>query len=257
VRVHLVPDSGQESLDWDIPFVYFRVLAAFIVVGVLALLFLIFSSGSLILERQQRRILERRLDAMTTRMARVHSLEIQLEETTLVLLKVQEMLGVREALPDSQLQAMVAREAHSGEALALLESGLSSEGQQLLHASPSTWPVRGWVTREFIGKRGDDYHPGIDVAATEGTPIRTAGDGVVLVAGWNEEYGNFVLIDHGFGLTTLYGHNSSLSVRKEDRVRAGDVIAFLGNTGRSTGPHLHFEVRRNGIPVDPRTFLLD
>jgi murein DD-endopeptidase MepM/ murein hydrolase activator NlpD len=194
---------------------------------------------------------------MTTRVARVHSLETQLEETTLVLLKVQEMLGVREAVPDSLRQAQAAHEARSGEALSLLESSLSGEGAQMLHASPSTWPVRGWVTREFSGKRGDEYHPGIDIAAPLGSPIRAAGDGIVLVAGWNEEYGNFVLLEHGFGLSTLYGHNNSLSVRKEDRVRAGDVIAYLGDTGRSTGPHLHFEVRRNGIPGDPRTFLLD
>lgn len=257
MRVHLVPDTGQESLDWDIPFVYFRILAAFIVVGMLALLFLIFSSGSLILERQQRRILERRLDAMTTRVARVHSLETQLEETTLVLLKVQEMLGVREALPESLLQAQVARRIQSGEAPELIGPDPVGENKQLLQGSPSLWPVRGWVTREFSSKRGDEHHPGIDIAAPTGTPIRVAGDGVVLVAGWNEEYGNFVLIDHGFGLTSLYGHNSSLSVNKEDRVLGGDVIAFLGNTGRSTGPHLHFELRRNGIPVDPRSFLLD
>ena len=257
MRVHLVPDTGQESIDWDIPFLYFRLLAGFIVVGILALLFLIFSSGSLVLERQQRSILERRLDAMTTRVARVHSLETQLEETTLVLLKVQEMLGVREALPDSFLHTRAAGGAHSGEALALLESSLMGDGARLLHASPSTWPVRGWVTREFNGKRGDEYHPGIDIAAPHGHPIRAAGDGIVLVAGWNEEYGNFVLLEHGFGLTSLYGHNSSLSVRKEDRVRAGDPIAYLGNTGRSTGPHLHFEVRRSGIPEDPRSFLLD
>lgn len=257
VRVHLVPDSGQESLDWNVPFVYFRLLVGFIVVGLLAMLFLIFFSGSLVLEKQQRRILERRLDNMTTRVARVHSLETQLEETTLVLLKIQSMLGVRDSMPDSMLEQLVAKESRAGETLALLEGRLSRTGQQMLSAAPSTWPVRGWVTQEFVGKRGENYHPGIDIATSTGTPIRAAGDALVLVAGWNDEYGNFVLLDHGFGVTTLYAHNSTLSVRKEDRVKAGDVIAFAGDTGHSTGPHLHFEVRRNGIPVDPRSFLLD
>jgi murein DD-endopeptidase MepM/ murein hydrolase activator NlpD len=97
----------------------------------------------------------------------------------------------------------------------------------------------------------------MDIAADAGLPVQAAGDGVVLVAGWNEEYGNFVLVDHGFGVTSLYAHNSSLAVRKEDRVRGGDPIAFIGSTGHSTGPHLHFEVRRHGIPVDPRIYLLD
>jgi len=257
VRVHLVPDSGQESLDWNVPFRYFRLLVAVVLVGLLALLFLIFSSGSLILEKQKQHILERRLDAMTQQVARVHSLETQLEDATLVLLRIQEMLGVREGLPDSVLQDLASRGVRSGEPPALLDGSLSLEGQQMLHAAPSAWPLRGWVTREYSGTRGASYHPGMDIAAEPGTPVRAAGDGVVLVAGWNEEYGNFVLVEHGFGVTSLYAHNSSLSVRKEDRVRAGDVIAFLGNTGRSTGPHLHFEVRRNGIPVDPKNYLLD
>ncbi len=257
VRVHLVPDAGQDSLDWNVPFIYFRILVAVIILGLLAMLFLIFSSGSLILEKQERRILERRLDRLTTRVARVHSLEAQLEETTLVLLKIQGMLGTREEMPDSLLEGIVDREAMVGETMALLEGSLSRAGQQMLHSSPSSWPMRGWITREFSGKRGEDYHPGLDIAAAEGSPVRAAGDGAVLVAGWNEEYGNFVLIDHGFGITTMYAHNSSLSVRKEDRVRVGDVIAFTGNSGHSTGPHLHYEVRRGGIPVDPRDFLLD
>jgi murein DD-endopeptidase MepM/ murein hydrolase activator NlpD len=257
VRVYLVPDSGQESLEWNVPFVYFRVLVAVIVVGLLALLFLIFSSGSLFLEKQRRHMLERRLDEMTRQAAKIHSLETQLNESTLVLLKIQEMLGAREQMSDSALKGLVAREARDGEAMSLLTEPISVEGQQMLHASPSTWPVGGWVTREFSGKRGADYHPGIDIAAEAGTPVSASGDGVVLVAGWNDEYGNFVLIEHGFGVTSLYAHNNSLAVRKEDRVRAGDVIAFVGDTGRSTGPHLHFELRRNGVPVDPKNYLLD
>ncbi|MCP4550080.1 MAG: M23 family metallopeptidase [bacterium] len=257
IRVYLVPDKGHDSVERIVPLLYFRLMVAAAVVGVLALLFLVFSSGSLFIEKQERRILERRLEEMNKRVARVHSLEIQLEETTLVLLKIQEMLGNRAPMPDSLLQSMVARESRAGEAMALLEGDLSIEGQQMLHTTPNTWPVVGWVSRVFVGKRGPTYHPGIDIVAEMGTPVRSAGDGIVLVAGWNDEYGNFVLVEHGFGITTLYAHNSSLSVRKEDRVKSGDVIAFLGNTGRSTGAHLHFEVRRNGIPVDPKNYLLD
>jgi len=256
VRVHLVPDSGQESIQWNVPFAYFRVLAVLLALGFLSLLFLIFSSGSLFLEKQRRQILEHRLDEMTQRVAHVHSLENQLGETTLVLMQIQSMLGIREDVPDSLLAGMVARETLAGESLSLLSGDLSEQGQQMLEAAPGRWPVSGWVTREYLGRRGPDYHPGIDIAAEEGQPVVAAGDGVVLVAGWNEEYGNFVLIDHSFGITSLYAHNSSLAVRKEDRVRGGDVIAFVGDTGHSTGPHLHFEVRRNGIPVDPRIYLL-
>ena len=257
VRVHLAPDTGEESLDWDVPFIYFRLLIAFVVVGLLAMLFLIFSSGSLLIEKQEKRVLERRLGDLTQRVARVHSLETQLEETTLVLLKIQEMLEMQPQLSDSLLEGLVASRRVRGDVAGLLEGRISLAGQQLLSASPGAWPVRGWVTREFDGTRGADYHPGLDIAAGVDTPIRAAGDGVVLVAGWNEEYGNFVLLEHGFGITSLYAHNNSLAVRKEDRVRTGDVIAFLGTSGRSSGPHLHYEVRRNGIPVNPKNYLLD
>jgi hypothetical protein len=257
VRVYLVPDSGQESLDWNVPFVYFRILVLVLVIGLLALLFLIFSSGSLMMEKQQKRVLQGRLDDMTIKVARVNSLEIQLEETTMVLLKIQGMLGLRDDASDSLLQGMVAARGRIGDTMDLLESDMAIDGRQMLQSSPSVWPIRGWITRSFQGKRGDDYHPGLDLVAEEGTPIRAAGDGIVLVAGWNEEYGNFVVIEHGFGLSSLYAHNNSLTVQKEDRVKAGDAIAFLGNTGRSTGAHLHFEVRRNGIAVDPRNYLLD
>jgi murein DD-endopeptidase MepM/ murein hydrolase activator NlpD len=244
-------------MDWDVPFFYFRLLLAAIVVGVLALLFLIFSSGSLMIEKQERRILERRLDDLTQRVARVHSLETQLEETTLVLLKIQDMLEFRPQLSDSLFGGSVAMGNSGGDATSQTEGRISLAGKQVLSASPNSWPVRGWVTRDFSGLRGPDYHAGIDIAAEENTSIRAAGDGVVLVAGWNEEYGNFLLLDHGFGVTSLYAHNSSLAVRKEDRVRTGDVIGFMGNSGRSTGPHLHFEVRKNGIPVNPKNYLLD
>jgi murein DD-endopeptidase MepM/ murein hydrolase activator NlpD len=255
IRVFLLPDSGQEAMEFNLPLLFFRLLAAFIVVGVLALLFLIFSSGSLMLERQQRRILERRLDDMTLRLARVHSLEAQLEESNRYLLRIQAMLGIGGMLPDS-LTPQTPLEPEQT-IWASRGGGESPQSRQMLAAIPSAWPVRGWVARSFNGQRGPDHHPGMDITAAEGTPIRAAGDGIVLAAGWNDEYGYYVLLDHGFSVTSLYAHNSSLAVNKEDRVQAGDLIAFLGNTGQSTGPHLHFEIRRSGIPVDPKNYLLD
>ena len=257
VRVHLVPDTGQDPLQWNVPFIYFRVLVGMLIIGLLALLFLIFSSGSLFLEKQRRQMVERRLDEMTRRVAKVHSLETQLEETTFMLLKIQGMLGVRPVVPDSLLRDLVAREAESGRAPRLLTDTGLRVGPQMTMGSPTLWPLSGWVARAFSDKRGMEYHPGMDIVAPEGTAVCAAGDGMVLVAGWNDENGNFVLLDHGFGITSLYAHNGSLAVRKEDRIRVGEVIAFAGNTGRAQGPHLHFEVRRNGIPVDPKNYLLD
>ena len=127
----------------------------------------------------------------------------------------------------------------------------------LAPATPATgWvrPAEGTVSSEY-GPRWGTRHEGIDIAAGSGSAIRAASAGVVKRASWYGGYGNAVIIDHGGGVQTLYGHNSSLSVQPGDRVRAGQVIAKVGSTGDSTGPHLHFEVQVDGEPVNPRPWL--
>lgn len=122
-------------------------------------------------------------------------------------------------------------------------------------------PVGGWISTPF-GERGPywrlGYHPGIDFAVPTGTPIKAVADGVVIEAepeGYGNGYGHYVKIDHGDGLISLYGHMSTLQVEVGDQVTAGQVIGRSGNTGFSTGPHLHLEMRQNGVPRDPASFL--
>jgi murein DD-endopeptidase MepM/ murein hydrolase activator NlpD len=135
------------------------------------------------------------------------------------------------------------------------------EDKRSLYAStPSIWPVRGWVTSRFGNRTSPfsgilTFHEGIDIAAQTGTPVVAAADGVVLKAGFGTGYGNMVEISHGYGIRTLYAHNSRLNVKPGQRVRRGDVIAFAGDSGSSTGPHLHYEVRLNGLPVNPAKYL--
>jgi murein DD-endopeptidase MepM/ murein hydrolase activator NlpD len=112
------------------------------------------------------------------------------------------------------------------------------------------WPVGGPVTSGF-GMRWGRMHEGIDIAVPSGTPVHAAGAGRVVYAGWMGGYGNLVVIDHGGGLSTAYGHNTSVSVSVGQDVSAGQVISYSGSTGHSTGPHVHFEVRVNGSAVDP------
>lgn len=137
------------------------------------------------------------------------------------------------------------------------------KGQQLqLSATPSIMPVRGWVTSHF-GYRIDPFsgrrllHRGMDVAARTGTPIIAPAEGVVSFSGPYGGYGNTVIVFHGYGISTLYAHAEDLLVRTGQRVNRGDVLATVGSTGRSTGAHLHYEVRVNGIQVDPRKYILD
>jgi murein DD-endopeptidase MepM/ murein hydrolase activator NlpD len=117
------------------------------------------------------------------------------------------------------------------------------------------WPVNGRVTSEF-GPRWGRLHKGIDIAAPTGTPVHASADGQVISSGWNSGgYGYMVMIDHGSGIVTLYAHNSGLAVSAGQQVTRGQVIAYAGSTGNSTGPHCHFEVRVNGTPQNPRAWL--
>jgi murein DD-endopeptidase MepM/ murein hydrolase activator NlpD len=106
------------------------------------------------------------------------------------------------------------------------------------------------------GGRGE-FHEGVDIRTTTGTNVRATGGGTIRQAGWAGSYGYMVTIDHGYGIHTAYAHNSSVSVTIGQRVERGDIIAKAGSTGRSTGPHVHYEVRVNGTPVDPNNYFLE
>jgi len=157
------------------------------------------------------------------------------------------------------LDELQAKFDHSGAQLSVLESMLYNQQLQL-SAIPSGRPSKGYITSGF-GTRSDPFnggrahHMGIDFNANTGDPVLSAAGGVVSYAGVKSGYGNVVEVDHGNGYTTLYGHNSKLIVRAGDIVRAGQQLARAGSTGRSTGPHVHFEVHVNGRQVNPRKFL--
>jgi murein DD-endopeptidase MepM/ murein hydrolase activator NlpD len=115
--------------------------------------------------------------------------------------------------------------------------------------------VSGFGTRTDPIGGGTGFHSGLDIAASSGTPIRSCRSGTVVIAGWQGGYGNAVVIDHGGGMATLYGHQSQIAVSVGEKVLAGEVIGYVGSTGNSTGPHLHFEVRISGNPVDPTPYI--
>ncbi|MDR7543408.1 MAG: M23 family metallopeptidase [Armatimonadota bacterium] len=134
-------------------------------------------------------------------------------------------------------------------------TGLTTAEARRLRASGAfLWPARGTLTSRF-GWRRRRQHEGIDIAARAGTPVYAARDGVVEVAGWHYGYGKAVLLRHEGGMVTVYGHASVLHVRVGQRVKKGQLIARVGCTGWCTGPHLHFEVRRDGRAVDPMPYL--
>jgi murein DD-endopeptidase MepM/ murein hydrolase activator NlpD len=123
-------------------------------------------------------------------------------------------------------------------------------------------PTKGWISSDFgyrispfTGRR--EFHNGLDIATREGTPIIAPADGVVTFAANKWLIGNMITIDHGHGMVTQYGHLKEFVAKKGDHVKRGQVIAKVGNTGRSTGPHVHYMVRLNGVPVNPEKYILD
>lgn len=130
----------------------------------------------------------------------------------------------------------------------------------LASATPSIFPVLGWLTSQY-GTRRDpfneekSFHPGVDFSADYGTPVRATADGTVESAGQSGAYGNMVVLDHGYGISTRYGHLSRIAVTADQHLKRGDVIGYVGSTGRSTGPHLHYEVWMNGRLTDPMELL--
>lgn len=167
------------------------------------------------------------------------------------------------------LEDLTAQEEAQLEALIRAEqAALARERRAGRIPTPSTptlgemqWPLRGPITSPFgmrlnpFGGGQTEFHPGIDIAVDVGTPVASAADGRVIVAGWVSGYGNYVAVDHGNGLSTGYGHLSQIYVAVGQNVQRGQALGASGNTGRSTGPHLIFEVRRNGTPVDPTPYL--
>ena len=134
--------------------------------------------------------------------------------------------------------------------------------RNLLSSTPSIWPAKGWLASgfgyrisPFTGLR--EFHKGFDISNREGTKVIATADGVVTFAGKNGFFGNMIKIDHGHGMMTRYGHLKKMLKKRGDVVKRGDVIALMGNTGRSTGPHVHYEVFLNGLPVNPKKYILN
>ncbi len=154
-------------------------------------------------------------------------------------------------------------EAISGRISRAVENGLAPGfvgDWTTLADAPDLWPVMGRVGSSF-GEREDPingegaFHPGIDIDAPSGTPVRATADGDVAAAGWERGYGREITLNHGHEISTLYGHLSSIAVIPGQHVVEGQIIGYVGDSGRSTGPHLHYEVRVHNVPVNPHKYL--
>ena len=163
--------------------------------------------------------------------------------------------------PSEELNRLAESVMVEGESLKALERLVTRAGKALA-SLPSRWPVRGPVNSEFgsrvsPGTNRSEFHSGMDIRAERGTPVRAPAAGVVAYAGTQPEYGTTIIIDHGQDIRSLYGHLAQISVSAGHRVERGALVGYTGNTGRSSGPHLHYEILVRNQPVNPRAYLWD
>jgi len=208
-------------------------------------------------ERQRRQLqqLENRVDAIETdarRLSEQSGISHEDEEGT----STHGAGGPALNLDDAAIAAIEARAARLEEDLQVYAAALRERARM-----PSIWPVEGGLSDGFgvrsnpFGGGSSEFHPGQDITAPPGTPVAAAADGTVALAGWQNGYGQTVVIDHGNGLTTRYGHLSKIEVAAGQEIKRGEELGQVGSTGRSTGPHLHYEVRIGDVAVSPLHYL--
>jgi murein DD-endopeptidase MepM/ murein hydrolase activator NlpD len=134
------------------------------------------------------------------------------------------------------------------------------EQKSILASTPSLWPVQGWITSSFGARRspfraGVEFHKGVDISTRFGKAIVSPADGLIVGSGYESMDGNTIKIEHGHGFSTAFLHLSKIAVKRGERVKKGEVIGYVGDSGRSTGPHLHYSVYVNNVPINPRKYL--
>jgi len=251
VSVILVPEGGARTFSLQLPLALGIGAAVVAVVLFGATITLFFSQAKLLFASRENAQLQRKVKLLEVELEKVRTIEQHLMYSEKMRAEVLTLLAAR----GEKLDSLEVEEGWSAAGFEPDEIHLRQ--QDFLRSVPSAWPARGPVTREFASPGDTDhpYHPGIDIAAAAGSTVMAAGAGSVIFAGMHPEYGNLLIIDHGLGLETQYAHNAELNVKAGDRVQRGQPIATVGSTGNSSAPHLHFEVHKDGVPVDPRKYL--
>jgi murein DD-endopeptidase MepM/ murein hydrolase activator NlpD len=249
----IVPHDQKKTRTFKMPYALFYTLVGLVAAGLVIMIVFVATYASLLVKARESSLYRNQVTELTKRTEQMGELRRNLAQLRAMNLQVRQMLGL--AMTENDSLAIV--EATREKSTPVAE--IQTEQRAMLRAIPTFWPVRGFITKRFTlaGKdRGSEGHAGIDIAVDRGTPVRAAASGEVTEAGWNDTYGYYALIDHGYGIKTLYAHADMLVVMSGERVAQGQTIAYSGNSGKSSAPHLHFEVLQDNIPVDPLKYLL-
>jgi murein DD-endopeptidase MepM/ murein hydrolase activator NlpD len=249
----IVPHDDKKTRTFKMPYALFYATIGIIAAVLVAMIVFVATYGSLLIKSHESAMYKKQVEELTKRSEQMGELRRNLAQLRAMNMQVRQMLGLGVTPGDSAAMLQAKAEEPS------MAQELSSEQASMLRAIPTFWPVRGFITNRFAGagsEKASLFHAGIDIAVDRGTPVRAAAGGEVIEAGWNDAYGHYVQIDHGYGIKTLYAHADMLVVIEGERVAQGQTIAYSGNTGKSSAPHLHFQVTQNNIPVDPLKYLL-
>jgi len=277
----IIPEGSSKKVSFRLPF-----WKTWIILGLLALwsVVLIVSTvfyGKAVSELISGKSLRQENERLKEYNAKVVELERELQEYRRFAGRVAELAGIEHPFPKNQQQTETSLASFQTEGYLLDEAEIDStakradiawmrsrrplsgdEGELQLEPDslrriPKGQPIDGWITRGFSMKENvsGGEHPGTDFAAKESTEVRVTADGTVSFVGWDDVYGNLAIVDHGNGYVTYYGHNSEILADSNSFVKRGEVIALSGNSGRSSAPHLHYEIRKDDIPIDPKAFL--
>jgi murein DD-endopeptidase MepM/ murein hydrolase activator NlpD len=273
----IVPEGNSKSFKFKLS--YFTTWLIVGVVSAILIFAIIFSvvHGELVYRILARKSLVQENEKLKRYNARVVELEKELKEYRNFVNKVASLAGVKyEGGASKQLAYLLEKAEPEDKEITsqpedMMDQGISPNGEGLIKASlnpieanpdslkrlPSGVPVDGWVTKGFSPNDPQlgGGHPGVDFAAKIGTKVKATADGKVVFAGWDDVYGNVVMIDHGNDYITYYGHNLKVLVKVGDTVHRGDGIALSGSSGRSSAPHLHYEIKKNGVAIDPKEFI--
>jgi len=264
----IVPEGHSKSVRFKLSFLTVRLLVG--AVGFLLLFVIVLSvfHGKLLYEVIAGKSLKQENEKLKRYNAKVVELERELGDYKRFVERVAQLAGVEyqartqtqlasysegmDFLDSQEVSFLVEEEIDSTLAPDSVAPQTHSAGR-----IPTGVPIEGWITQGFSMNLPEfgTQHPGVDFAAKTGTEIKATADGRVILVVWDDIYGKLVAVDHENGYTTYYGHNSKILVNLGDAVRRGQVIALSGNTGRSSAPHLHYEIRKDDVPVDPEGFL--
>ena len=252
VHVMVHEDGASASRNWRISLATYRLLVGLGAVTVLGIIAALLMIAPLVRAAGRVPGLEREVRNLQADNAKIRLLAAALDSVQLGYDRVRGMVG-GDVVPD------IAQVANANLPVTVpIEARIGEPHYPGGPSIPSYWPVGdvGFITRGVVERGGsDEPHPGIDIAVAVGTPVRASGGGTVGQTGQDAEYGTFVLVEHPSGYQTMYGHLSRALVTRGMRVDPGGVLGLSGNSGRSTAPHLHFEIRRGGQSLDPLTLV--